>query len=43
MYRRKDGESVLSKLDREELPGKAIVINPTVKNTDFRSGLALPQ
>lgn len=43
MYRRKDRESILSKLAREELPRKAIVINLAVKNTDSRSGLALPQ
>lgn len=43
MYRREDGESVLSKLSREELSRKAIVISLAVKNTDSGSGLALPQ
>lgn len=43
MYRREYGESVLSKLAREELPRKAIVINLATKNTDSESGLALPQ
>lgn len=43
MYRREDGESVLSKSARGELPGKAIVINLAVKNTDSGLGLGLPQ